>query len=117
MIEGMEVQFEQENKNLRTTDEIVKELHASKSNGNVIGITALSLGPAMIMTAVEDIIDVRNDKVIVLKDTDLLGIKLAETEILLSEIVWVYPFKTLFDDPFHVQLRERKNDITAAPQA
>ena|SRR5437868_4563063 len=105
----MEVQFEQQDRNLRTTDEILKELNSSKINGNVIGITALSLGPGMVMTAVEDIIEVRNDKIIVLRDTDLLGLKILETEILLSEIVWVYPFKTLFDDPFHVQLREKKD--------
>jgi hypothetical protein len=109
----MAIQFEQQYRYIRTTDEILAELELSKLNGNVIGITALSLGPGMIMTAIEDVMDVRNDKIVVLKDTDLLGIKIPETEILLSEIVWVHPFKTLFDDPFHVQLREGKVDPAA----
>jgi len=113
----MELQFEQQGKNLKTPEDILNALYSSKINGNVIGITALSLGPAMIMAAVDDIMDVKNDKIIILRDTDLLGIKLPETELLLSEIVWVYPFKTLFDDPFHVQLRERKDEPASDIQA
>jgi hypothetical protein len=93
---------------LNKPDDILKELENSKKTGNVIGITALSLGPTMIMTAVDDIMDIKNDKLIVLKETDLLGIKVPEEQILLSEVVRVHPFRTQFDDPFHVQLREKK---------
>lgn len=91
---------------LTKPDDILKELEHSKSHGNVVGIFALSIGPSMIMTAVDEIIDIKNDKLIVLKETDLLGMKVPEEQIMLSEIVRVHPFRTHFDDPFHVQLRE-----------
>ena len=90
---------------LTSTEEILKALLASKENGNVIGITALSFGPTMIMTAVDDVIDVKNDKIVLLRETDLLGIRLPESELLLSEIVRVHPLRTKFNDPFHVRLR------------
>ena len=93
---------------LNKPDDILKELEHSKEYGNVVGICALSMGPGMIMTAVDDIMDVKNDKLIVLKETDLLGLKVPEEQILLSEVVRVHPFRTHFDDPFHVQLREKK---------
>lgn len=92
--------------------EILKVLIDSKENGNVIGITALSFGPTIAMTAVDDIVDVKNDKIVLLRENDLLGIKLAESEVLLSEIVSVYPLKTKYNDPFHVRLRDyRKDDL------
>jgi hypothetical protein len=91
--------------------EILNELKLSLQNGTVLGICAISMGPGMIMTAVDDIIEIKNDRLIVLKETDLLGIKVPEEQILLSEIVRVHPFRTLFDDPFHVQLRENKLTI------
>jgi hypothetical protein len=105
----MQVASQQQLEYVNTPDEIIRELNHSKLYGNVLGICAISLGPAMIMTAVEDIMEIKNDFLIVLKDTDLLGMKLAEEQILLSEIVRVHAFKTLFDDPFHVQLREMKS--------
>ena len=109
----MELQTgEQPLDHLTTTEEILKELLHSKDNHNVIGIHALSFGPRMIMTAVEDIVDIKNDKIIVLKENDLLGIPLPESEILLSEIVQVHPFSTKYDDPFHIQLRAHKRDVT-----
>jgi hypothetical protein len=93
------------------SSEILNELQLSQQNGTVLGICAISMGPGMIMTAVDDIIEIKNDRLIVLKETDLLGIKVPEEQILLSEIVRVHPFRTLFDDPFHVQLRENKLSI------
>ena len=93
---------------LSEPEEILKELEHSKSHGNVVGIFALSIGPNMIMTAVDEIIDIKNDKLIVLKETDLLGIKVPEEQIMLSEIVRIHPFRTQYNDPFHVQLREKK---------
>jgi hypothetical protein len=105
----MEVQTEQL-EYVSQSDEIVKALHHSKDHGNVLGICALSLGPNMVMTAVEQILEIKNDLLIVLRETDLLGLKLPEEQIFLSEIVRVHPFRTRFDDPFHVQLREMKRD-------
>jgi len=102
------VQAEQELDWVTSTNEILKVLRHSRDNGNVVGITALPLGPAMIMTAVDDIIDVKNDKIVLLKETDLLGIALPESEILLSEIVKVHELRTKYNDPFHVQLRMYK---------
>jgi hypothetical protein len=104
----MNIQVEETLTFLNQPDEIIKELNHSKVFGNVIGIFALSLGPIMMMTAVEDIIEIKNDKLILLKETDLLGTRLPEEQIFLSEIVRVHPFRTQFDDPFHVQLREKK---------
>jgi hypothetical protein len=104
----MELEAEQQLQYVNKADEIVKELHHSKLHGNVLGICAISLGPSMIMTAVDEILEIKNDLLVFLKDTDLLGIKLPEVQIFLSEIVRVHPFRTLFDDPFHVQLREMK---------
>jgi len=92
------------------TEEILKILLDSKVNGNVVGITALSFGPTIAMTAVDDIIDVKNDKIVLLKENDLLGIRLTESEILLSEIVRVCPLKTKYNDPFHVRLRDYRRD-------
>jgi hypothetical protein len=108
----MEVQLEHQFQYLSKPEDIIRELEHSKIHGNVIGICALSLGPTMIMTAVEEILEIKNDFLIELKETDLLGIKLPEGQILLSEIVRVHPFRTHFNDPFHVQLREMKRDTT-----
>jgi hypothetical protein len=102
----MEVQNEQLLTYVNQPDEILAELNHSKTFGNVIGIFALSLGPIMIMTAVDEIVDIKNDKLIMLKETDLLGTKVPEEQIFLSEIVRVHAFKTQFDDPFHVKLRD-----------
>jgi hypothetical protein len=102
----MEVQSEHQMTYVSGPDEILAELTHSKTFGNVIGIFAISLGPIMIMTAVDDIVDIKNDKLIILKETDLLGTKLPEDQIFLSEIVRVHAFKTRFDDPFHVRLRD-----------
>jgi hypothetical protein len=108
----MEVQTEQSLSYVNQPEEIMKELLHSMQFGNVIGIFALSLGPIMMMTAVDNIVDIKNDKLIVLKETDLLGLKIPEEQIFLSEIVRVHPFRTQFDDPFHVQLREMKRPTT-----
>lgn len=105
----MELEAEQQLNYVNKSDEIIKELQHSKMHGNVLGICAISLGPSMIMTAVEEILEIKNDLLIFLKETDLLGIKLPEVQIFLSEIVRVHPFRTLFDDPFHVQLRGMKH--------
>ena len=106
----MEVQVEQGLAYVNQQDDILRELNRSKNFGNVIGIFALSLGPIMMMTAVEEIIEIKNDRLIILKETDLLGIKIPEEQIFLSEIVRVHSFRTLFNDPFHVQLREMKRE-------
>jgi hypothetical protein len=110
MEEKMEAAIEQDLAYISSTAGIIEALEHSRAHGNVIGICAISLGPTMIMTAVEDMIDIKNDKLIVLKETDLLGIKLPDEQIMLSEIVRVHSFRTQFDDPFHVQLREMKRD-------
>lgn len=106
----MEVHDEQTLTYINRPDDILEELRHSKTFGNVVGIFAISLGPIMIMTAVDDIVDIKYDKLIVLKETDLLGIKVPEDQIFLSEIVRIHSFKTRFDDPFHVKLRESSSN-------
>jgi hypothetical protein len=86
-------------------DEILAVLQNSRETGSVVGIFAISLGPTMVMTAVDQIVDIKNDKIILLKETDLLGMPVLEEQIFLSEIVRVHAFKTCFDDPAHVRLR------------
>lgn len=104
----MQVEVEQQFNYANSPEEIAKALIHSKEHGNVVGICAISLGPTMIMTAVDDILEIKNDLLIVLRETDLLGMKLPEEQILLSEIVRVHLFRTQFDDPFHVRLRETR---------
>src|SRR5688572_11589055 len=104
-------EVEEKFKYITTPEEILRELKYSKANGNVVGICALSMGPGMIMTAVDDIIDIKNDKLIVIKETDLLGMRVPEEQIFLSEIVRIHPFRTQFNDPFHVQLRENRKAL------
>lgn len=97
---------------VNNTTDIIRELRHSKEHGNVLGICAISLGPNMIMAAVDEIMEIKNDLLIILKETDLLGMKLPEDQIFLSEIVRVHPFRTRFDDPFHVKLRELRTHET-----
>ena len=104
----MQAEVDQELKYLTDPQEILRALEHSRAHGNVVGICAISMGPNMIMTAVDDIIDIKNDKLIVLKETDLLGIKVPEEQIMLSEIVRLHSFRTLYDDPFHKQLRDKR---------
>lgn len=106
----MPLNIEQALAGTTSSDEILKILIDSKDNGTAVGLTALSLGPTIVMTAVDDIIDVKNDKIVLLKELDLLGIRLPESELLLSEIVKVYPLKTKYYDPFHVHLREHRRE-------
>src|SRR5690349_15660175 len=110
----MELQTDRVLTYVNKPEEILSALTMSKESGSVVGIFAISLGPTMIMTAVDQIVDIRNDKLIVLKETDLLGMPVPEEQIFLSEIVRVHAFKTLFDDPAHVQLR---NFYTGRPNS
>jgi hypothetical protein len=102
----MELNSNQQFNWITTSSEILEELIRSRDHGNVIGITALSLGPSMVITAVEEIVDIRNDKIILLKEIDLLGIRIPESDLLLTEIVRVHPLRTKYNDPFHVNLRD-----------
>jgi len=102
----MELHSNQQLSWVTTSSEILEELIRSRDHGNVIGLTALSLGPSMVITAVEEIIDIRNDKIILLKEVDLLGIRLPESDLLLTEIVGVHPLRTKYNDPFHIYLRD-----------
>lgn len=104
----MEVDVANNIKYVNQPEEILTELNHSKVCGNVIGIIAISLGPIMMMTGIVDILELKNDYLIILKATDLLGFKIPEEKIFLSEIVRVHSFRTQFDDPFHIQLREIK---------
>jgi hypothetical protein len=104
----MELYSDQQLHWVTSTPDILRELFHSRDHGNVIGITALSLGPSMVMTAVEDIIEVKNDMIVLLKEIDLLGIKIPECDLLLTEIVKVHALRTKYNDPFHVQLRDHK---------
>lgn len=79
---------------------ILAELHASRENGNVIGIWASSLGTGLFMCAVENIMDddVEHDKVIILKENDLNGVRLKVHVLFLQEIEKVFPLKTQYHD-------------------
>ena len=104
----MELYSSQELHWVTSPSDILRELLHSRDHGNVVGITALSLGPAMVLTAVEEIIEIRNDMIVLVKEIDLLGIKIPECDLLLTEIVKIHPLKTKYNDPFHVRLREHR---------
>lgn len=88
--------------------DILKELKASRENGNVIGIWAASLGPGLYTCAVENILDddVEHDKVIILKENDLNGVPLQAHVLFLQEIEKVFPMKTQYDDPEAIRIRD-----------
>ena len=79
---------------------ILDELITSRENGNVIGIWAPSLGTGLYMCAVENILDdeIEHDKVIILKEKDLNGVRLEAHVLFLQEIEKVVPFKTIYDE-------------------
>jgi hypothetical protein len=82
----------------------LQALLTSKEHGNAVGILSSSFGPAIIMTAVDDLIDVENSKFVLLKENDVLGIRLPHPVLSLDEIVKVCLLRAKYNDPFHVRL-------------
>jgi hypothetical protein len=85
---------------------IRKELLNSKETGTAIGVYCSALGEGMFLTAVDDIIGVENDEVVVLKPLDMNGIILQRNHIGLNEIQSVCPFDSLYSNPLIKKDRE-----------
>lgn len=78
---------------------IYRELAISKEAGTVVGITSPVLGDGMFITAVDDIYTTEAGAVVQLKPYDMSGHFLARTQLSLSEIRSVCPFKTAYRNP------------------
>jgi hypothetical protein len=80
--------------------EVLVHLVESKKNTTVVGISAPVLGNGVFLTAVEEIIDMSHDHLIVLKGYDVTGYILERNKIRLSEIRGICPFKSPFKNPY-----------------
>jgi hypothetical protein len=58
----------------------------------------------MIITAVDDVIEVENFKLVLLNENDVLGIRLPESVLRLSKIAKVCLLRARYCDPFHAPL-------------
>jgi hypothetical protein len=93
----------------RERTEIMNELTASAERKNVLGIF-LDGQDEMITTAVTQISPTEdNDVSVTLEKTDLHGYPLEENPVLISKIKSVIRFKTLFNDPVYLRIRQRKS--------
>ena len=80
---------------------IFKALLDSKEKGTVIGITSPILGKTMCLTCIEDLIlSNEGELIVVLKSYDINGYILPSNKISLSHIESVYPFTSMFQNPF-----------------
>lgn len=94
----------------RERQEILQELIHSIEKTNVLGIS-LKGQEDLITTAVVGLRDsATGDKIVTLRDYDLHGYPLSRSEVFLSEIKSVIPFKTLFNDPVYMKIREMKGN-------
>lgn len=79
---------------------VYRELAASKEAGTVVGITSPALGDGMFITAVDDIYTTEAGAIVQLKPYDMSGHFLTRTQLSLSEIRSVCPFKTAYRNPY-----------------
>lgn len=94
------------------TDALLHKLNRSKENGSVIAIwakAALPFRDIVLLTAVENIIDVEivNDKLIILKKTDLRGIPITRNQIYLKEIEKVISFTASYNEHFLLLAKDK----------
>jgi hypothetical protein len=85
---------------IHTSKEILKVLSESKEEGKSVGILSPRLGPSILVTAVEEILQERDRTTIVFKQYDHTGYILPRYKIDIQDILSVYPFKSQFKNPF-----------------
>lgn len=81
------------------SNEILRELNASKENNTLVGVWSNRLGSEMLMCYVEEIREgqAENDKVVILREKSLQGTHLSTHVLYLREIRKVHHFKKLND--------------------
>jgi hypothetical protein len=96
--------------------EILPELLHSIERTNVVGLF-VSSQEEMITTSVLKVSGDEKQTYVYLQDHDLHGYPIEKNPILLSEIQKVIPFRTLFNDPVYVNIRQmaknQKDDLAA----
>lgn len=95
---------------IKDKGEMVSELLNSKIENNVLGLFIRG-EEELLTTAVTDVIDAGDDKIVHLRTTDLHGYPVAKNPVLLSEIRSVVCFKTRYDDPVYLKIRQRRKLI------
>jgi hypothetical protein len=87
---------------------ILKALLTSRDLGTSIAIRADIFGPETIITAVEDIQLVDEQTIIILKYFDSCGYILPSYKLNFLEVQAVFPFTTLFVNPYLQNLQEER---------
>ena len=81
------------------TADILRILVSSKEEGKSIGISSPRIGDGFFITAVEDIILVEGETIILFKPFDITGFILPTNKLRLVDIVAVCPLKSEFENP------------------
>jgi hypothetical protein len=91
------------------SQEILKVLIESKSQGKSIAIASDRLGEGFVITAVEDILLVDGETIIRFKPYDITGFMLPTNKLSLSQISAVCAFRSEFENPVLKNLDKAKN--------
>jgi hypothetical protein len=100
-------------RSIHAKDEILSELISSSTNANVVGLL-LSGEDELITTAVIHILNDGLDPLIYFKECDLHGYPITQNPCRLSNVKNLVRFKTKFDDPIYLKIRERNQHAGAA---
>jgi hypothetical protein len=104
---------------VKTKKGMFRELMISKQANNIIGVFCKAFGEGMFLTAVEDLEEDMNSKVIVFHPYDITGRLLRRTRIDLREIEMVCPFNKTYKNPLssekvmeYVEMRSFHSDVS-----
>jgi len=103
-------------RSIHAKEEILSELISSSTNANVVGLL-LSGEDELITTAVTHILNDGVDPLIYFKECDLHGYPIAQNPCRLSKVKYLVRFRTKFDDPVYVNIRERQDQRSGAAAA
>ena len=82
-----------------SSSEILRILISSKEEAKSIAISSERLGPGFLITAVEDIILVEGETIILFKPFDVTGFILPTNKLRLADIAAVCPLNSEFENP------------------
>lgn len=85
-------------------DQIINILNKSLLDGTVVGFSVPILGNGVFLTGVEKIVKTDSDYTIVLKGYDVTGYIMERNKIRLSDIRSVCSFKSVFKNPYLIEL-------------
>lgn len=100
-------------RSVHSKEEILSELISSSVNTNVVGLL-LCGEDELITTAVTHILNDGVDPLIYFKDCDLHGYPISQNPCRLSKVKNLVRFRTRFDDPVYVNIRERQSQRAGA---